>query len=150
MVAGLQSLKILRACVKVDFKNDKVFLNEFFEKTGYHEYFSDAKNGDHLSMCRFLVTFEKNLDIKTRKKIVAKGTVDALFDKILRSAEEIKQFEECFLALEGDADINSYGQKEISEIYSTIKDICRIAIAYFQFDPIKRDAFNFYKTLVNL
>lgn len=150
MVAGLQSLKILRASVKVDFKGDKAFLKEFFEKTGYNDYFSDAKNGDHISMCRFLVKFSENIDSETRAKIVAKGTVDSVFEKILRSAVEIKQYEECFEALEGDAEINTYGQKEIAEIYKTVQDICRIAIAYYQFDPIKRDQFNFYKTLVNL
>jgi hypothetical protein len=150
MVAGLQSLKILRASMKVDFKNDKDFLKDFFEKTGYADYFSDAKNGDHISMCRFLMKFSENVDDDTRKKIVAKGTVDSVFNKILRSAEEIKQFEECFEALEGETEINTYGQKEISAIYKTIQGICRIAIAYYQFDPIKRDQFNFYKTLVNL
>lgn len=150
MVAGLQSLKILRATVKVDFKDDKPFMKKFFEKTGYNEYFSDAKNGDHLSMCRFLMVFSENIDAETRKKIVAKGTVDTIFEKILRSAEEIKQFEECFEVLEGQTEMNNYGQKEISEIYKTVQDICRIAIAYYQFDPVKRDEFNFYKTLVNL
>lgn len=150
MVAGLQSLKILRASMKVDFQGDKTFLKDFFERTGYSEYFSDAKNGDHVSMCRFLMKFSENLDNETRLKIVAKGTVDSIFEKILRSAEEIKQFEECFEALEGEAEINTYGQKEISGIYKTIQGICRIAIAYYQFDPVKRDQFNFYKTLVNL
>ena len=150
MVAGLQSLKILRASMKVDFKNDKEFLKDFFEKTGYEEFFSDAKNGDHLSMCKFLITFAQNIDDKTRKKIVARGTMDSLFDKILYSAGEIKRFEECFAALEEDADLNNYGKKEMNEIYKTVQDICRIAIAYYQFDPIKRDQFNFYKTLVNL
>ncbi len=150
MVAGLQSLKILRASVKVDFKKDKVFLKEFFEETGYNEYFSDAKNGDHLSMCRFLVQFAERLDDEVRQKIVAKGTPDSLFNKILQSANDIKQFEECFEALQSDAHINNYGQKETAEIYATIQDICRIANAYYDFDPIKRDSFNFYKTLVNL
>lgn len=150
MVAGLQSLKILRASMKVDFKDDKAFLSKFFEKTGYNEYFSDAKNGDHLSMFKFLIKFAENIDDETRRKIVAKGSVETLFVKILNCAKEIEQFKECFEALEGDTELNSYGQKEISEIYKTIQDICRIAIAYFQFDPIKRDEFNFYKTLVNL
>jgi len=150
MVAGLQGLKILRASMKVDFKDDKPFLKDFFEKTGYNEYFSDAKNGDHISMCRFLMKFSENVDDETRKRIVAKGTVDSIFVKILNSAIEIKQFEACFEALESAADINNYGQKEITEIYKIIQDICRIAIAYYQFDPIKRDQFNFYKTLVHL
>lgn len=150
MVAGLQSLKILRASMKVDFKDDKNFLKWFFEKTGYDEFFSDAKNGDHLSMCKFLITFSENIDDATRKKIVARGTSDSLFIKILESARDIKKFEECFAALEEDADLNNYGKKEMNEIYKSVKDICRIAIAYYQFDPIKRDQFNFYKTLVNL
>lgn len=150
MVAGLQSLKILRASMKVDFKGDKPFLKDFFRKTGYDEYFSDAKNGDHISMYRFLLKFAQNIDSETRHKIVAKGSVDSLFDKILNCADEVKQFKECFEALEGDTELNSYGQKEISEIYKTVQDICRIAIAYYQFDPQKRDQFNFYKTLVNM
>lgn len=150
MVAGLQGLKILRASVKVDFKKDKPFIKEFFEKTGYNEYFSDAKNGDHVSMCRFLVQFAENIDNETRHKIVAQGTPDSIFTKILNCATEIRQYESCFQALEGEADMNNYGKKEISEIYKTIQDICRIAIAYYQFDPVKRDEFNFYKTLVNL
>lgn len=150
MVAGLQSLKILRASMKVDFQGDKAFLKDFFEKTGYNEYFSDAKNGDHISMCRFLMKFSENIDDVTRKKIVSRGTVDSIFEKIMDSAVKIRQYEECFEALEGDAEINTYGQKEISAIYKTVRGICRIAVAYYQFDPIKRDEFNFYKTLVNL
>ena len=68
----------------------------------------------------------------------------------MQSANDIKQFEECFEALQSDAHINNYGQKETAEIYTAIQDVCRIANAYYDFDPIKRDSFNFYKTLVNL
>jgi len=150
MVAGLQSLKILRASMKVDFKDDIPFLKDFFEKTGYEEFFSDAKNGDHQSMCKFLIKFSENVDDVTRKKIIARGTMDSLFDKIFESAQNIKKFEGCFAALEEDADLNNYGKKEMTEIYKTVQDICRIAIAYYQFDPMRRDQFNFYKTLVNL
>jgi hypothetical protein len=41
-------LKGLRASMKVDFKNNKPFLKDTFQKLGYNDYFSDAKNGDHL------------------------------------------------------------------------------------------------------
>jgi hypothetical protein len=136
--------------MKVDFKNDKLFLKDFFEKMGYNEYFSDAKNGDHMILFKFLKAFAENLDNETREKIVAKGTVDSIFDKILDSAEKIKEFKDCFEALESENNLNAYGQKEVTQIYSTIQDICRIAIAYYQFDPIKRDQFNFYKVLVHL
>jgi len=150
MIAGMQSLKVLRASIKVDFKNDKPFLKNFFEKHGYTEFFSDAKNGDHLSLHKFLTTFANNLDAETRRKIISKNTPDTVIEKILNSAKQILKFTECFEALEGDAQLNSYGQKEVKEIYETIQDISRIAMAYYQFDPVKRDLFNFYKVLVNL
>ena len=150
MIAGMQGLKVLRASIKVDFKNDKPFLKNFFEKQGYTEFFSDAKNGDHLSLHKFLTTFAKNLDADTRKKIISKNTPDIIIEKILNSATLIVKFTECFEALEGDAHLNSYGQKEVKEIYETVQDISRIAMAYYQFDPVKRDLFNFYKVLVNL
>lgn len=150
MIAGMQSLKVLRASIKVDFKNDKSFLKKFFEKQGYKEFFSEAKNGDHLSLHKFLTTFAQNLDDETRRKIVAKNTPDSVIDRILDCAKQITKFTECFEALEGDANLNSYGQKEVKEIYETVQDISRIAMAYYQFDPVKRDQFNFYKVLVNL
>lgn len=150
MVGALQSLRLLRASMKVDFKHDKAFLREFFKKHGYVEYYSDAKNGDHLSLCKFMLKFKENLDEGTRRKIVAKGTVDSLFVKILSAADQIENYQECFELLEGERELNTYGQKEVAEIYSTIKDICRIAGAYYQFDPQQRAKFNFYKVMVNL
>ncbi len=150
MIAALQHLKVLRASMKVDFKDDKEFLKIFFKKVGYTEYFSDAKNGDHIKLYKFLKTFAENLDEETRQAIVAKGTVDSLFDKILMCANQINDFEDCFVALEGDANLNTYGKKEVAEIYNIIQDICRIAIAYYQFDPDSRCKFNYYKVLVNL
>jgi len=150
MIGGMQGLKVLRASIKVDFKDNKLFLKTFFEKHGYTEYFSEAKNGDHLSLHKFLTTVARNLDEETRKKIVSKNTPGSVIDKILDCANQIIKFTECFEALEGDPHLNSYGQKEVQEIYETIQDISRIAMAYYQFDPVKRDQFNFYKVLVNL
>jgi len=150
MVAALQHLKVLRASIKIDFKNDRKFQTEFFEKTGYNDYFSDAKNGDHLSLFKFLKTFAANLDEATRQKIVDKGTVDSLFDKIMVCANRVTDFEDCFQALEGESGLDNYGKKEVSDIYSNIQDICRVAIAYYQFDANKRNDFNYYKVLVNL
>lgn len=150
MVAGLQHLKVLRASMKVDFKDNKEFLKDFFKTVGYSDYFSDAKNGDHISLYKFLKTFAANLDEETRQEIVKKGTLDTLFDKILVCANQVNEFKDCFVALEGDTHLDTYGKKEVAEIYTAIQDICRIAIAYYQFDPKMRCQFNYYKVLVNL
>lgn len=150
MVAGLQSLKVLRAALKVDFKNDKPFLKEVFKKLGYSDYFSDAKNGDHLSLYLFLSTFVKNLDEGTKQKVIHKSVPESLLEKIIETARQIEEYKCCFEALESENELNTYAQKEVAEIYETTQDICRIATAYFQFDPVKRDEFNFYKVMVNL
>lgn len=150
MVASLQHLKLLRASMKVDFKNDKKFLIDFFQTMGYSEFFSDAKNGDHISLYQFLKVFAENLDEETRQTIVSKGSMDSLFDKILVCANQVNEFQDCFVALDGDMELNNYGKKEVAEIYTAIQDICRIAIAYYQFDPAMRCQFNYYKVLVNL
>ncbi len=150
MVAALQCLKVLRASIKVDFKNDKEFQKQFFKTHGYSDYFSDAKNGDHLSLYKFLMMFSENITEETKQKILSKGSAENIFEKIESYTNQIKEYKDSFEALETENELNSYGQKEVEEIYSTIKDICRIAIAYYQFDPIKRDNFNFYKVLRNL
>jgi hypothetical protein len=150
MVAGLQSLKILRAEMKVDFKNNKSFLKETFEKLGYSNYFSDAKNGDHLSLYKLLKVFAENIDAETKIKIIHKGVPESLFNKILNAARQIEEYKCCFEILENENELNTYGQKEVAEIYETIQCICRIAVAYYQFDPVRRDEFNFYKVMVNL
>lgn len=150
MLTGMQSLKVIRASVKVDFKNEKPFLKDFFNKHGYSEFFSDAKNGDHRALCKFLKKFAENLNDETRRKITSKNTPDFLFEKIIDCSIRVENFGECFECMESDAELNVYGKKEVSEIYTTIQDICRIAMAYYQFDPVKRDQFNFYKVLVNL
>ncbi|MDX8338416.1 hypothetical protein SLH46_04415 [Draconibacterium sp. IB214405] len=150
MVEGLQHLKVLRASMKVDFKRDKAFLKDFFLNTGYSDYFSDAKNGDHISLFKFLKTFAANINEGVRQKVVEKGTPDILFDKILVCANRVSQFEDCFIALEGEASLDNYGKNEVAQIYEAIQDICRIAIAYYQFDPEMRCKFNYYKVMVNL
>ena len=150
MVAGMQGLKLLRASIKVDFKDNKPYLKALFEKLGYSDFFSDAKNGDHRSLHKFLCTFARTLDAETRRRIVSKNTPDSVIQKILDCANEISKFSHCFEVLEEEAHLNAYGQKEVSEVYSTIQDICRIAMAYYTFEPAKRDQFNFYKVLVNL
>lgn len=150
MVAGLQSLKVLRAALKVDFKNDKQFLKDIFKKLGYSEYFSDAKNGDHLSLYNFLNAFTKNLDEETKQLIIHKGVPDSLFSKIFEAARQIEEYKCCFEALESENELNTFAQKDVAEIYESIQDICRIAVAYYQFDPVKRDEFNFYKVMVKL
>lgn len=150
MVAGLQSLKVLRAQLKVDFSDNKEYMWGLFKQLGYSDYFSEAKNGDHLSLYNLLKAFTRNLDHETHERIVSKGVPESLFTKIFETAKQIEDYKNCFVTLETENELDKGGMTEIAGIYEEVRNICRIASAYYHFDPVRRDEFNFYKVMVNL
>ncbi|NQU88062.1 MAG: hypothetical protein HQ541_20125 [Mariniphaga sp.] len=150
IVGALKYLGILRASIKVDFKDDKPFIKEFLRQHGYDDFFSDAKNGDHLSIYNLLITFANNINEDSRIKIESRGIERSVVDHILDFAGEMNSYKECLELMESNEGVNKYGEKEIEEIYTTVKDICRITVAYYQYDPATRDKFNFYRVLRNL
>lgn len=150
MIGALKYLGVLRASLKVNFKDDKPFVKEFLNKHGYDDFFSDAKNGDHLSIYNLVKTFANNIDEDTRSKIEEKGIERSVISHILDFGEQMNSFKECFDLMESREGINHYGEKEVQGIYKTIKDICRISTAYYQFDPAVRDKFNYYRVLSTL
>ena len=141
MASGLQSLKVLRATLKVDFKQDKKFLKTTLKKLGFSEYFEDAKSGDYLSFYKLLLAFSENLDTETRRKITEKGTPDFLFEKILVAAEKIEEYKCCLESLVEESELQSKPGR-VAGIYQTIQDICASPEPIFNL-TVKRDKFNF-------
>ncbi len=150
MVSALTDLAIIRASVKVDFKDDKEFLKEFFEKVGYTQYFSDAKNGDHVSMYHLIIAFANNLADELFEKIVGGGLDRNVVDRVVENARALDQFKECFEVITDPSLVDDEGRRLLEQAYEEIQDICRIATAYYYFDPVKRESFNFFKALRNI
>jgi hypothetical protein len=150
MVSALTDLAIIRASVKVDFKGDKEFLKDFFEKVGYTQYFSDAKNGDHVSMYRFITAFAKNLTEELFEKITRGGLDRNVVTRVIDNAGTLDQFKECFEVITDPSLVDEEGRRLLEQVYEEIQDICRIATAYYYFDPAKRESFNFFKALRNI
>jgi len=90
------------------------------------------------------------LSPETRKKLESKGIKPSIIGHILEYAAQVNNFKDCFETMENHENINKVAIKEIEKINSAIKDICRIPVAYYQFEPPKRDEFNFYCVLRNL
>ncbi len=150
MISALTNLAIIRASVKVDFKEDKEFLKIFFEKVGYAQYFSDAKNGDHVSMYHFITAFANNLTDELLEKIVSGGLDRNVVVRIVENAKALDQFKECFEVITDPNLVDEEGRRLLEQVYEEIQDICRIATAYYYFDPAKRESFNFFKALRNI
>lgn len=150
MISALTDIGIIRASVKNDYKNDKSFQKEFYQVLGYNDFFSDSKNGDHYSMFRFVNVFAENLTPELREKILAGGLDAHILDRVLQTARELENFSECFSLMNDAGVLSEEEQENIERLYSEVRDISRIATAYFYFDPQKREAFNFFKALRNL
>jgi len=150
MISSLTDIGIIRASVKNDYKNDKSFQKEFYQILGYNDYFSDAKNGDHYSMFQFVKTFAKNLTPELRDKILAHGLDPHIVNRVVENAKELENFSECFTMMNDASIVPAEYKEKIEKLYSEVRDISRIATAYYYFDPQKREVFNFFKALRNL
>jgi hypothetical protein len=150
MISALTDLAIIRASVKVDFKEDKEFIKEFFAQVGYTQYFSDAKNGDHVCMYHFINTFANNISSGIIEKITEGGLDVNVIKRVIDDAKELDKYKDCFELISDPSVVDDHGRKLLEEVYEEIRDICRIATAYFYFDPSKRESFNFFKALRNI
>ncbi len=150
MIAALIDLGIFRALLKVEFNDDKEFQKDCFHKLGYTNYFSDAKNGDHYSLYMLLATFNQEMDPKTESKIVSKGMKAEIIHRIQSYSKNLDDLKRCFDLLTVSDELCAEAKSELNDVYSQVKDICRVATAYYQFDPQKRDQFDFYKVMIKL
>lgn len=150
MISSLKGVSILRALVKVDFKENKNFQKLIFEKLGYNDYFSDAKNGDFSSLYYLLENFHKNMTPEIKMALSSKTIPATLVEKILNYDEKLHEFRSCFDLINSSTELSNEGKQVINAIYSEIKDICRVATAYYLFDPLKRDQFCFFRVMIGL
>ena len=150
MIAALRDTSIFRAQLKVDFSHDKIFLNETFETLGYVDFYSDAKNGDHFSLYKMMATFRRSMTPELYQIILARGIDENLIIRLMAYKEKLAELKNCFDISHGSDLLSAELKREINAIYSEVKDICRIANAYYEFDPVQRDRFCFYKVMIKL
>lgn len=150
MFSALTDLSVIRASLKTDCKNDKPFLKDFFEQTGYTNHFSDAKNGDHFSMFRLIAEFVQGLTPEMEEKINAGGLDKRLMRRVKAYAKQLNQFTECFEVMADPSLADEGGRLALSEVYTEMQDICRLTTAYYFLDPAKREQFNFFSALRRL
>lgn len=150
MIAALKDITVFRAELKVDFSYDKQFLKDTFEKLGYVDYYSDAKNGDHFSLYKMMATFKRNMDNDLQQMVLSRGIDQVLLTRLMTYKEKLAELKNCFDISHGQDQLDAQLKHEINAIYSEIKNICRIVTAYYEFDPVQRDRFCFYKVMIGL
>lgn len=150
MISALKDVSVFRAELKVDFRHDEDFLNITLDNLGYVDYFSEAKNGDHFSLYKLMSTFRRNMTPELKQIVLSRGIDSVLINRLVNYRNQLAELKNCFDIAHGKDQLNADLKREINAIYTEVKDICRIANAYFEFDPLMRDRFNFYKVMIGL
>ncbi|MGQ7870604.1 hypothetical protein [Sunxiuqinia sp. sy24] len=150
MISSLRKVALLRALIKVDFKDDKKFQKRIFEELGYNDYFSEAKNGDYQSLYHLLKVVHESLTPELKQALTSKSIPTSLVDKILEFDDQLREFNSCFDLLVASEQLSDEGKRIVNNIFSEVQDICRITTAYYLFEPLKRDQFCFFRVMFGL
>lgn len=150
IMAALKDLGVFRALLKVEFKSDKSFLKNTFQQLGYNSFFSDAKNGDHVSLYQLIDAFSKNMTPDLVQKLESVHFPNELIERLKSYVDELNDLQQCYDFMSENSKLPPEAKKEINEVYAIVQDICRIAIAYYQFDPVKREQFCFYRVMIKM
>jgi hypothetical protein len=82
--------------------------------------------------------------------ILPRGIDKNLLNRLMNYKEKLVDLKNCFDISHGKDQLEADLKREINVIYSEIKDICRIANVYYEFDPVQREKFTFYRVMINL
>lgn len=150
MTSSLINISILRELIKVEFRNDPRFQKQVFEELGYNDLYSEAKNGDYRSLFFLTKLFHENMTPDIREKLISKTIPIALIDRVTAYHHEMKDYVACFDLINGSMKLSEEGKKVIGDIFSEIKDICRVVSTYYMLNSVKRDQFSFFRVMHNL
>jgi len=150
MISSLRKVALLRALIKVDFKDNKKFQKQVFEALGYNDYFSEAKNGDYQSLYFLLKMIHQNMTPELKQTLTRKAIPAELIHTILKFDDELHEFNSCFDLIVASDRLSEAGREAVNEIFTQVKDICRVATAYYLFEPLKRDQFCFFRVMFGL
>ena len=82
--------------------------------------------------------------------VLSRGIDQVLLTRLMTYKEKLAELKNCFDISHGQDQLDAQLKHEINAIYSEIKNICRIVTAYYEFDPVQRDRFCFYKVMIGL
>jgi hypothetical protein len=150
LTSSLINISVLRELVKVEFRDDPIFQRLVFEELGYNDLYSEAKNGDYKSLFLLTKLFNENMTPDVRERLISRTIPISLIDRSINYYNEMKNYVACFDLINGSMKLSDEGKRVIGEIFSEIKDICRVVSTYYMLNPVKRDQFSFFRVMHNL
>jgi hypothetical protein len=137
--------------VSEDFKKDPARRDEILNTLGFTAYLRQGIKPGQEALVQLLYDFKTNMTGSLRQEITGKGINPSLVDNILGYAETYRQANLLQESLKGSTKIITGDLLDtFNGIYNEIIGICKIASAYYRYEPIKKERFSFSKVLANM
>lgn len=137
--------------IDADFRDKPQTRDEFLKSLGFAKYLKDVQTGSQEALIQLLNAFRINMNDSIRKQITEKGLNNALIDNIIgytSSLENANITQESFKM--SSKQVTQEVRDSFNAIYDEIIVICKIASAYYRYEPFKAEQFTFQKVLKNL
>lgn len=137
--------------IDADFRDKPQTRDEFLKNLGFAKYLKDVQTGSQEALIQLLNAFRINMNDSIRKQITEKGLNNALIDNIIgytSSFENANVIQESFKS--SSKEVTQEVRNSFNSIYDEIISICKIATAYYRYEPLKAEQFTFQKVLKNL
>jgi len=149
-IPALRDVSFLKTQVETDFKKDKEF-KKILTKLGINDHFQNAINGDREAFIELLHNFNE-ASKKYTKRIVEKGTNPVLIERIVNYTKDIdlKPLRKKTKTKLKPGAAASKVNNDVEEIYNEINKISKIAINFYQYDPLIRERFTINSVVRNI
>ena len=143
--AAIKDLAEVKVQLVEDFKDNPSQQTEILNQLGFTTYHKAAQKGDQEALINLLFQFKTNIE-PLRAEIVAKGTPDAILDKIIEHADQLKVANITQEGTKGTRKvITAEAITEFNKIYNKVISVAKISTKFFKDNPALKDQFSFTK-----
>ena len=145
--AAIKDLAEVKVQLVEDFKDNPTRQTEILNQLGFTSYHKAAQKGDQEALINLLFQFKTNIE-PLRAEIVAKGTPDAILDKIIEHADQLKVANITQEGTKGTRKvITAEAITEFNRIYNKVISVAKISTKFFKDNPALKDQFSFTKVM---
>ncbi len=143
-----RDVSFLKTQLEVDFPDQAP---ELLNTMGFNKNLRKVQNGDQEALIELLYAIKGAMTEELKNTITAKGTSAELIDRITGYADQLKQANLNQETLkESGKELSQEATQAFNDIYTEVIGICKIASAFYQFEPLKKEQFTFSRVVQNM
>jgi len=118
---------------------------------GFNTYWKNVSNTGQTDMINLLQTYKQNLTDELKQEINSKGTTMALLERIPTYLEQLQAANNTQEQLKSTTpELTEEANNVLNSLYQEVIAMAKIAKAYYDSDPVKRNQFTIHYIIRNL